>query len=120
MATIRLLKDRKVQIDGKEVTQKKDAVVSVPFLKGREMVAAGEAELVAQPAPVAKSAPVVADGTVSADILADVIRKRDHAAKLAAERIEYLEGENAKLAGDIKTLTAQLDEATKPKGDAKK
>lgn len=115
MATVRLLKERKVKIDDKEVTQKKGELVSVPFIKGRELIAAGEAEAVVS-GSLAVAKPKAASGEpVSAEVFADAQRKHNHAAKLAAERIEFLEGE-------IRRLAADLDAATKPapKGDDKK
>lgn len=93
MATVRLLKERRIKVDDKEVVQKKGDLVSVPFLKAREMFAAGEAEQPVLPTP---ASPAKGGGTDWQAI----------AAKLKAE--------NATLVTENERLMAELDKATKP------
>jgi len=59
MASVRLLKDRKVSVNGQEITQKAGEVVSTPFFVGRDLIAAGLAE-----SPTAPPAPAPAEVTV--------------------------------------------------------
>lgn len=113
MASVRLLKDRSVKVDGKDTKQKVGEIVSVPFLKSREMVAAGEAEHLVPPGS-SKADGSPPTKSVSEEVFLQSQRQYKAEIENSAGRIAFLEGEVRRLADENAVLVAEIDKATKP------
>lgn len=110
MSTVRLLKDRTVSQDGKDVTQKAGSTVSVPFAVGRDLVAAGAAAYPhAAPPPVPTEAVDAVRANAELRKRLAAVEKQNEEAKV---RVAALEKDNA----ELKDL---LEKATKPAGGPK-